>query len=53
MAYHLSEEAREGSRAFTVPPILRDVLLPFQVETVSLAARYLQHRGGVLLGSAA
>ena len=50
MAYHLSEEAREGSRAFTVPPILRDVLLPFQVEAVSLAARYLQRRGGVLLG---
>ena len=49
MAYHLSEEAREGSRAFPVPPILRDVLLPFQVEAVSLAARYLQRRGGVLL----
>jgi len=50
MAFHLSQEAREGTRAYTVPRDLRDILLPFQIEAVSLAARYLQRRNGVLLG---
>ncbi len=50
MAFHLSQDAREGSREFTVPPDLLTILLPFQVEAVALAARYLQRRKGVLLG---
>ena len=50
MAFHLSEDARAGSREFAVPAILRAVLLPFQMEAVALAARHLQRRGGVLLG---
>lgn len=50
MAYHLCQEAREGEREFAVPALLRDVLLDFQAEAVSLAAHYLHRRGGVLLG---
>lgn len=50
MAYHLCQEAREGEREFVVPAILRNVLLDFQVEAISLAAHYLHRRGGVLLG---
>ncbi|MBA3945101.1 MAG: NgoFVII family restriction endonuclease [Herpetosiphonaceae bacterium] len=50
MAYHLSEEARRGEREFKPTPEFRDVLLPFQEKAVSLAAYYLQRRGGVLLG---
>jgi superfamily II DNA or RNA helicase len=50
MAYHLCQEAREGEREFAVPDILREVLLDFQAEAVSLAAHYLHRRGGVLLG---
>ncbi|BCW92581.1 MAG: hypothetical protein KatS3mg007_0475 [Thermoanaerobaculum sp.] len=53
IAHHLSEEAREGERAFRVPRIFRDKgtpLLDFQEKAVSLAAHYLHRRGGVLLG---
>jgi SNF2 family DNA or RNA helicase len=50
MALHLCQEAREGEREFAVPDILREVLLDFQAEAVSLAAHYLHRRGGVLLG---
>lgn len=50
MAFYLSQDAREGSHAFTLPRDLHEILLPFQVEAVALAARYLQRRDGVLLG---
>ena len=50
MAFYLSQDAREGTREFTVPHELRETLLPFQVEAVALAARHLQQRDGVLLG---
>ena len=50
MAYHLCQEAREGEREFAVPDILKDTILEFQAKAVSLAAHYLQRRGGVLLG---
>ena len=50
MAFYLSQDAREGSRDVTLPRELREILLPFQVEAVALAARYLQRRDGVLLG---
>ncbi|MFV9507093.1 MAG: helicase-related protein [Oscillochloridaceae bacterium umkhey_bin13] len=50
MAWYLSQDAREGVHAFPMPADLRGVLLPFQVEAVALAARYLQRREGVLLG---
>jgi len=50
IAYHLSEEARQGETEFKMPAILRDVLLDFQKAAVSLTARKLHRYGGVLLG---
>lgn len=53
IAQHLSEEAREGERAFRPPRIFAErgtPLLDFQERAVSLAAHYLHRRGGVLLG---
>lgn len=50
MAYHLCQEARQGEREFPIPADFQGVLLDFQVKAVSLAAHYLQRRGGVLLG---
>ncbi|MGB9754714.1 helicase-related protein [Roseiflexus castenholzii] len=53
VACHLSEEARQGERAFRLPRIFRQKgarLLDFQERAVSLAAHYLYRRGGVLLG---
>jgi SNF2 family DNA or RNA helicase len=50
IAYHLSEDARQGEREFRVPAIFRDVLLDFQKAAVSLAARKLHRHGGLLLG---
>jgi SNF2 family DNA or RNA helicase len=53
IAYHLSEEAREGEREFRMPRIFAEKstpLLDFQEKAVSLAAHYLYRRGGVLLG---
>ncbi len=53
IAYHLSEEARQGEREFRLPRIFSQKgtpLLDFQERAVSLAAHYLYRRGGVLLG---
>ena len=50
MIYHLSQEAREGEREFTLPREFQGVMLDFQAKAVSLAARHLHRRGGVLLG---
>lgn len=53
IAYHLSEEARQGEREFRLPRIFSEKgtpLLDFQERAVSLAAHYLYRRGGVLLG---
>lgn len=53
IAEHLCEEARKGEREFRVPRIFAargTPLLDFQEKAVSLAARLLHHRGGVLLG---
>jgi len=50
IAYHLSEEARQGEREFKMPKLFREVLLDFQAAAVSLAAHHLHRRGGVLLG---
>lgn len=49
IAYHLSQEARTGIGNFIVPKILQTVLLPFQINAVSVAARHLDKRGGVLI----
>lgn len=52
MAWHLSEDAREGERSFKVPRIFEErgtPLLDFQTAAVQLACRRLYKHGGVLL----
>ncbi len=49
IAYHLSQEARSGIGNYIVPKILQTDLLPFQINAVSVAARYLDKQGGVLI----
>ena len=50
MAYHLSQEAREGLNEFRIPSKFEDVLLDFQVAAVKIAAHHLNKRNGVLIG---
>lgn len=50
MAWHLSQDAREGIKEFRVPGEIRDQLMPFQEKAVQLACRHLNKRGGVLVG---
>jgi len=50
IAYHLSEEAREGIREHRLPADLRDRLFEFQEKAVKIAAHHVRKRGGVLLG---
>lgn len=50
MAWHLSQDAREGIKEFRVPHDIRHFLLPFQEKAVQLACRHLNKRGGVLVG---
>ncbi|TAG08195.1 MAG: NgoFVII family restriction endonuclease [Verrucomicrobia bacterium] len=50
MAWHLSQDAREGIKEFKVPHDIRHFLLPFQEKAVQLACRHLNKRGGVLVG---
>ncbi len=49
IAYHLSQEARSGINNYMIPKQLQDELLPFQENAVSVAARHLDKRGGVLI----
>jgi len=49
IAYHLAQEARSGIGNFIIPKILQNDLLPFQMNAVSVAARHLDKRGGVLI----
>jgi superfamily II DNA or RNA helicase len=49
IAYHLSQEARTGIGNYIIPKILQTDLLPFQMNAVSIAARHLDKRGGVLI----
>ena len=50
IAYHLSEEARMGLLEYSIPPVFGKELFPYQEKAVKIAARYLEKRGGVLLG---
>jgi len=50
VAYHLSQEARSGIDNYIVPKALKEILMPFQENAVSVAARHLDKRGGVLIG---
>ncbi|HVW99509.1 MAG TPA: helicase-related protein, partial [Candidatus Babeliaceae bacterium] len=49
IAYHLSQEARSGINNYMIPKQLQDELLPFQANAVSVAARHLDKRNGVLI----
>lgn len=50
MAYHLSQEAREGLAEFRIPRTFGKQLFGFQEQAVRIAARHLSRRGGVILG---
>jgi superfamily II DNA or RNA helicase len=50
IAYHLSREARAGIKEFKINEDIRKTLFPFQREAVSIAARHLQKRNGVMIG---
>lgn len=50
MAWHLSQDARDGIKEFRVPRDIREMLLPFQEKAVQLACRHLNKQGGVMVG---
>lgn len=50
IAYHLSREARAGIKEFKINEDIRKQLFPFQREAVSISARHLQKRNGVMIG---
>lgn len=50
LAFELSSDAREGLRDYDIPASLRGILLSHQADAVSVAARILERRGGVMVG---
>lgn len=50
MAYHLSQEAREGIIQHRIPRVFGNKLFDFQIAAVKIAAHHVHKRGGVLLG---
>lgn len=50
MAYHLSQEAREGQEIFSLPHPFDSLLFEYQSAAVKMAARNLNKRGGVMIG---
>ena len=50
MAYHLSQEAREGIIQHRIPKDFGNKLFDFQIAAVKIAAHHVHKRGGVLLG---
>lgn len=50
MAYHLSQEAREGLAEFGIPAVFKDQLFEFQAAAVKIAAHHARKRNGVLVG---
>ena len=52
IAYHLSEEARNGIKEFTLPPIFQKELFDFQQNAVKIVARHLNNdkRRGAMIG---
>ena len=51
-AYHLSADARNGIKEFTLPPEFQNDLFDFQQTAVKIAARHLNSdkRGGAMIG---
>ena len=50
LAYHLSQEAREGLAGFSLPRDLDAKLFDYQKAAVKIAAHHINKRGGVLIG---
>ena len=50
IAWHLSEDARDGVKEFRIPHDVAADLISFQAKAVQLACRHLNKRGGVLVG---
>ena len=50
IAYHLSQEARDGLTEFRIPQDFGNKLLEFQTAAVKIAAHHLNRRGGVMIG---
>jgi len=50
IAYHLSQEAREGIIQHRIHKDFGDKLFEFQIAAVKIAAHHVHKRGGVLLG---
>ncbi|MBF2057249.1 MAG: NgoFVII family restriction endonuclease [Cyanobacterium sp. T60_A2020_053] len=48
MAYHLSQEARDGLNQYTIPPEFN--LFDFQEASVKIACHHVNRRGGVIIG---
>ena len=50
MAYHLSQEAREGLVEYGLPASMQNELLDFQAAAVKIAARIVIGKGGAMIG---
>jgi superfamily II DNA or RNA helicase/HKD family nuclease len=50
VCYHLSQDARDGSALYELPPEFDDVLLDYQKQAVQIIARRIDTKGGALLG---
>lgn len=50
MAWHLSQDARDGIKEFRVPSEIRHELLEFQEKAVQMACRKVNKHRGVLIG---
>jgi len=50
LAYHLSQDARDGLAEYALPEVLQDKLLEFQAQAVKIAARNMMTRGGAMIG---
>ena len=50
IAWHLSQDARDGMKEFRIPHDVAADLMSFQTKAVQLACRHLNKRGGVLVG---
>lgn len=50
LAYHLSQDARDGLAEYALPGPLKKKLLDFQAQAVKIAARNMMSRGGAMIG---
>lgn len=50
MAYHLSQQARDGVKNYSIPEYIDEKLFEFQSAAIKLAANHLKKRKGVIIG---